>query len=696
VGDPAADDPNYAQTGFFRGFIADVRVHDRALAVADIRQQYETGAAGRFGVAMADLQRVTPVTSLEQDGIRVGVSAQGAIQIERGETYLVAESSFSYPGAAIGWNQLASSTEGSETGWQPVLDTPAGGALRVTAGGASYRLVRTVALDGGRIVVSDAFTNPGAEPVGIVMRHRLGTPVTFARSRVGLRASDSFVFGATPKVDVGVLAEDDVSRAMFGGYAQGNTLGFRLGNFGLAGGTTYTCRWVMYVLPPTEDPLALVNRIRQDYGSNQTVSGPCSFFDATSPLVDDAAGLRAYLQRRPLGIAMLSPWLDYDPGVMSYTLSRPDYKAMMHKACRALKAASPGMRVIGCIETDWVGIFPDRIPGGEKLPSPRSGASGSAWLEGEAAQVILDSKLPWLDSLKVDAKGRPVLELYTRGGKPQWALGVYPAPGNYQARFLLEQARFLCEEVGLDGWYIDEFNPFWVKSHDRWDGHSVSVDAGTGRIASRYSDASLAGIGPRLDLCRYAVEHGYTMVCNTYASTFAESRLPVLRFAETWSAFDPQGLPPTGRPPWFPELASSQLGTMIGLGANGLNLKVASAELLGRSLATYLRHSMVYYHYFYGDLPAEGEGSGEYGPINHMFPITPVRLFEGGIEGRERTITAVSGTYEWRQPGKPVVRVFGPAGRPVDSQPVIEPDGAGWRVRLSLDDWRQIAVIAAQ
>jgi hypothetical protein len=43
-----------------------------------------------------------------------------------------------------------------------------------------------------------------------------------------------------------------------------------------------------------------------------------------------------------------------------------------------------------------------------------------------------------------------------------------------------------------------------------------------------------------------------------------------------------------------------------------------------------------------------------------------------------------------------VVRVFGPAGRPVDSQPVIEPDGAGWRVRLSLDDWRQIAVIAAQ
>jgi hypothetical protein len=694
VGDPMADDPNYTQTGFFRGCIADVRVHDRPLAAVEVRQQFEVGAAGRFGVTMAELQRLPLGASVEAGGVRLGVAAGGTVQIEYGGTYLLAESAFSYPGAAMGWNRLGSTAEGSEADWTPEVTTTAAGALCVTAAGASYRLERTLAVEGNRILVSDTFTNPAAEPVGIVIRHRLATPLSFVRPRIGLRACDSFVFGATPEMDVGVLAEDDVSRAMFAGFCQGNTLGFRLGNFGLAGGTTYTFRWLIYLLPPTQNPLALVHRVRYDFGSNHTIPGPCSFFDAAGPLVDDPAALRAYLERRPLGIAMLSPWLDYDPGSISYTLSRQDYKTMMQRALRALKAVSPGLRVIGCIETDWVGIFPDRIPAGEKLPSPRSGATGSAWLEGEAAQVIRDSKLPWLDSLKLDAKGRPVLELYTRGGKPQWALGVYPAPGNYQARFLLEQARFLCEEVGLDGWYIDEFNPYWVKSHDRWDGYSVSIDTGTGRILKRYSDASLAGIGPRLDLCRYAVEHGYTMLCNTYASTFAESRLPVLRFAETWASFDPRGLPASGIPPWFPELASSQLGTMIGLGANGLDLKLPSAELLMRSLVTYLRHSMVYYHYFYGDLPTAGEGSGEYGPINHMFPITPVRLFEGGIEGRERTVTALSGSYPWRLPQKPVVRVFGTDGRPTLSQAVIESAEGGWRVRLALDDWRQIAVIS--
>ena len=45
----------------------------------------------------------------------------------------------------------------------------------------------------------------------------------------------------------------------------------------------------------------------------------------------------------------------------------------------------------------------------------------------------------------------------------------------------MEQARFLCEEVGLDGFYIDEFSLFWVRSHDRWDGTTVDVNPRTGQ-----------------------------------------------------------------------------------------------------------------------------------------------------------------------------------------------------------------------
>ena len=110
----------------------------------------------------------------------------------------------------------------------------------------------------------------------------------------------------------------------------------------------------------------------------------------------------------------------------------------------------------------------------------------------------------------------------------------------------------------------------------------------------KYTDAGVAGIGPRLDLCRYAVDRGRVMVGNTYATTLAEARLPVMRFAETWSSFDPRDLPKTGKPPLMPALARSQLGTPIGLGANGLALSRGDAGLLMRAIIAYLRHGMVY------------------------------------------------------------------------------------------------------
>lgn len=61
-----------------------------------------------------------------------------------------------------------------------------------------------------------------------------------------------------------------------------------------------------------------------------------------------------------------------------------------------------------------------------------------------------------------------------------------------------------------------------------------------------------------------------------------------------------------------------------------------------KSLVTYLRHGLLCYPLDYaGSMPETGPDSGEYGPINQVFPMTPVRLFEGGIEAKERTITYV-------------------------------------------------------
>jgi hypothetical protein len=449
----------------------------------------------------------------------------------------------------------------------------------------------------------------------------------------------------------------------------------------------------VYLLPPSGDCFALVNRIREDWGSNHTVLGPGSFVDANDPVIGDSERLKAYLTRRRLRIAMLSPWLDYDPGSMDRVLTRDEYRDMMQRAAKALKAADPEVQCLGSIETDWVTIDPARLPGGDRLPVDGPGGHGPTWISPEATGVIEASGLPWLDSLKRDETRRAMLELYSRGGKPQTALGVYPVVGNYQARFLHEQARFLCEDVGLDGFYIDEFCPYWVRSHDRWDGFTVDIDRRTGRILRSYSDAGLAGAAFREGLCRYAVSRGAAMVANTFATTCAENALPVMRFAETWSGFDVAALPAEGRPPFNAYVASGQLGTPLGLGILQPPQSLPRAEWLMRGLILYLRHGVLYYHYFFGDLPESGEGSGEYGPINHMFPITPVRLFEGGIEGRERTLTCVPGQYLRRGPKPPTVRVFGPDGREVPGAYELRKAARAWTVDLRLRDWTEIAVI---
>ena len=85
------------------------------------------------------------------------------------------------------------------------------------------------------------------------------------------------------------------------------------------------------------------------------------------------------------------------------------------------------------------------------------------------------------------------------------------------------------------------------------------------------------------------------------------------------------------------------------------------------------------------EIPEAGPGSGEYGPINHMFPITPVELHEGWILGKERIITARSLEALWEKPSKPVVHLFDITGREVkaDERFQLSPEEGRWRIRLS-------------
>ena len=113
---------------------------------------------------------------------------------------------------------------------------------------------------------------------------------------------------------------------------------------------------------------------------------------------------------------------------------------------------------------------------------------------------------------------------------------------------------------------------------------------------------------------------------------------------------------------------------------------------MSKTAICYLRNGMLYYHYG-TKIPETGPGAGEYGAINHMFPITPVELGPGFVVGEERVVACVSGTYRWRQERRPKIVVFDIEGRPVAANAEVTKTTGGWNVELTVKDWAEIAVI---
>ena len=109
---------------------------------------------------------------------------------------------------------------------------------------------------------------------------------------------------------------------------------------------------------------------------------------------------------------------------------------------------------------------------------------------------------------------------------------------------------------------------------------------------------------------------------------------------------------------------------------------------------TYLRHGGLYYHYVVQPIPPE---QGDYGIINHLFPITPVELGEGFIKGQERIVTCVSMQTTWEKAqGEPVAQCFDLHGRAIDParRVTIEQIEPGkYSVKIKLTDWAEFSVV---
>ena len=291
--------------------------------------------------------------------------------------------------------------------------------------------------------------------------------------------------------------------------------------------------------------------------------------------------------------------------------------------------------------------------------------------------------------------GRPALDTwYVQYYKEPKGLDliVYPTLTNHRHRHMLEQMAWLLDDVGFDGVYIDQFAMALggtdSLTYDTWDGHTVDLDPATGEVTRKYAVVGKISAPARREWVEFVHKRGKLVVANGEPVTGDLQALPVNRFMETqgYDVLSPDA-------PNATMCARGMLGSPIGLGHSFGQLANANpgraGELLMRTVIAHLRYGLLYYYYG-ASVPAT---DGGFGPVNHMFPFTPVELHEGYVIGKERILTCRSRTFTWSRPQPPRGRVFDKRGMEKPAGAKVEKTAGGYRVSVTLDDWAEVAVI---
>jgi len=677
----------------FSGMIDEVKIYRRALAAEEIGKHFQTEQAAK----LARMSRVRDGKRLAGDGFFLKAGQQGGIQLDVGQDSYFIESSFSEPGETIQWNWLAEEPQ-AEQAWKPEVSRPSANEIVIRSKGTHYTLERKLRLDGGKIRVTDTLASTSSSPVGIIVQNHIIASRPFQSCLLGGMAVNSVsvsggaiksesnptVFIGQDRSRLGVVAEDNISRLQFEASAALNRATVSIRHFGLAPGKIRVLEWTVYPLGADADYFTMINRIREDRKSNFMVDGEFEFGSIYRERWAKDPVLKAQLQIKPVKIFALGPFLDY---MSSKEMTRSEYKVKAIETIAALKQVRPDIKLLGEVETGLVGFDTKKMPGGERLDEFIRNYKGTTYpfLPPEMTALIDAANLPWKDSYVRSTNGMIQMLIYKGPGRETnavTALVVYPEIGNYQHQYLMEQVKFLIDEVGMEGIYFDGFG-VGGPSYGKWDGVTVDINR-NGNIVQQYMNTLLSGLDVRNDIAQYILSKGKILVGNGGIGALREEQsVPTFRFVEN----APQSFKAGEKPPLNQRLCSLQLGSPIALmGAWG------SAENIYKAVIAYLRHGLVCYFYN-SNFSETGKGSGDYGPFRHMFPLTPVGLHEGWIEGKERIITCVSGSYFWKGNEKPIVYLFDAVGREKPHSFVIQKTKKTWKVKVDLKDWEEIAVI---
>jgi hypothetical protein len=638
--------------------------------------------------------------SISTGDAKLTAHANGALELNvAGESYFFT-GAYSRPAKnGMAFNSMGTPDQ-SAADWKVVPSSdPNGKKLVITGSWKDYTVVRTIIPDNGRFRVRDSITNKTNGPLGMAIRYNAITNSLFTGSNVFLCGSASLttsdncatnpsIFIRQPKTSMGLVVEDSLFRLQMEVAKKDNSVEYSTQHFGLAPYRSYTLEWTIYPSKST-DFWNFINRVRKVWKVNYTVQGPFVFGDDRV-----IPGRRARLYP-------MNPWFGYATG---QGLTLRQFTEIIRPRVKKVLAAQPDAIPIGMLETNLIPydtrLSDRKVPQGT-MNGPSEKRTGYG-LELTKAQTEYIRKTPWWDSQIKTEDGRAVMDSYYSSA-PYCDLMVYPAPGNYQLKYMLWQVDFLMDWIGMKGIYMDQFN-LGIKleqpgrsDYSKWDGHTVDLTP-NGEIKRAYTDGTLVGAPARAEIVRHILKKGGVVIINGHQVDREVTGLPIQAFAETeWDLESPQDLLSWKEPPYMPAIAEGQLSSPISLGIRpdrfGEFGKEHWAEIIQKWVITCLKNGTVYYYYA-NTIPKTGPGAGDYGIINHMFPFTPVELHAGWLIGKERILTAKSGRFFWDHPTKPGVLAFDSKGYAAKPQSLkIAKKGNGWQVDLKIDDWQQTAVI---
>ncbi len=679
----------------------------RGLVIEELKVLYlpDTTINKWRDVSIKEFVEGNSVALLKNKDFSLNVTNAGGMSVNiDGEKYFI-ESKFSYPHVPqMRYNLLGLSSSSGQVNWNPKITQISKKEIEIQATSLNYTISRKIKLTETRVEVSDSIKNTSGVPIGIKFMNDVGInslPQSKDYYLGGMQGAEAkhFAFSSSnPTIflnqknsSIGLVAEDTIYRVQLNLLRKNNRFSLADSNFGLEAKASYTFDWAIY---PVKDInyYTFINKVRQDWNVNFTIPGPFLGVIGWRHRNYICPGMKADL-------ISFSPWFDWDNDGKIFT--REEYLGVVDKRITPVRDKFPNAKYIPKLQTNLVGLDVTSFQEGDKLPV-RKGARTDTGIKyglplNKELSDLVDKSSPYVDSIIRDKDGRVLVDNFYPS-YPNIGLMVQVEYNNHRYKMFMEQIDFLLDKHKFDGIYADQFIPMSVggRSYDKWDGHSVELNE-AGEIINKYYDYAITGVSGRVGITKKILDKGKPFIHNGQSVSRELQSLKAIAFQEMEND-NVNPLPfMDSKPPAFKWQAACHLGTPVILGLRTVlyakdENKNRAAEILNKGIITALRNGVLFYHYV-SVIPTSGPHAGGYGPINHMFPFTPVEINEGFMVGEERTISCVSREFKVNFKKRPVCLLFDKKGLPKKHDFEISGSAGNWIVNVRLNDWSEIAII---